>query len=280
LAAELSDELESPFSPPSGTVKMTRVDPEDLAEQQRRLPGLAVGEQVQIESPYAAFRVWREAVEARDILVLGFPLPSKEVRAFSLADDQVPVIVVNSNDTITARIFSLFHEYAHVLIGHLGLCLPEQHFQRSKRASPTEVFCNHFAGALLVPRSALLAANAQRDPKLADEKFAIRMSRVFHVSRQVIARRMLITDLISKEKHNDLVAQWGWYASPERPPRKSKSGYAQPEHLTCLRRRGTRFASLVMEARQRGLLLDSQVAEYLDIRTGSLDRVEALLASA
>jgi Zn-dependent peptidase ImmA (M78 family) len=41
-----------------------------------------------------------------------------EFRAFVLIDDIVPLIFINSKDSKTAKIFSLIHEFIHILLGN------------------------------------------------------------------------------------------------------------------------------------------------------------------
>lgn len=45
------------------------------------------------------------------------PLDVKEMRAFVLLDDYAPLIFINQKDSYTARIFSLIHEFVHILRG-------------------------------------------------------------------------------------------------------------------------------------------------------------------
>ena len=45
------------------------------------------------------------------------PLEINEFRAFAIADEYAPLIFINSNDAINGKLFSLLHEFAHILIG-------------------------------------------------------------------------------------------------------------------------------------------------------------------
>ncbi len=45
-----------------------------------------------------------------------------EMRAFSLYYDVLPVIMVNGSDAPRGRLFSLLHEYVHLLLHTGGLC--------------------------------------------------------------------------------------------------------------------------------------------------------------
>jgi transcriptional regulator with XRE-family HTH domain len=65
---------------------------------------------------------WIAALEHAGVLVLhttGGKVPKSEMRAFSLYFDEVPVIMLNGKDWPRGRLFSLIHEYAHLLL-HTG----------------------------------------------------------------------------------------------------------------------------------------------------------------
>src|SRR5436305_1370186 len=74
---------------------------------------------------YDHLNLWTAALEEAGILVLtthgGGVLPT-EMRAFSLYYDLLPVIMVNGSDAPRGRLFSLLHEYAHLLRRTAGLC--------------------------------------------------------------------------------------------------------------------------------------------------------------
>lgn len=58
-------------------------------------------------------------------------------------DDVIPVIVINSEQHIVRKRFTILHE-----LGHLLLSIPE-----SFSITEKEKFCNRFAGAMLIPKS-------------------------------------------------------------------------------------------------------------------------------
>ena len=68
-------------------------------------------------------------------------LNTTEFRAFTLADDIAPVIFINGRDAIKARIFSLVHEFMHLLLGRDGI---------SKNVQ-AETICNRATITALAP---------------------------------------------------------------------------------------------------------------------------------
>lgn len=77
-----------------------------------------------------------------------------------------PTIVVNSAEADQAKSFTIFHEYAHLLLRSAALCLE---FQQNVDRADTERFCNRFAASFLMPEDAVKAITGpQSDSAGAD----------------------------------------------------------------------------------------------------------------
>jgi Zn-dependent peptidase ImmA (M78 family)/DNA-binding XRE family transcriptional regulator len=273
VTSDLTAQLGS--SPKARIRKITlETDPTAIAEVERTRLGIDLDEQAGWASAHAAFSQWRRAVEQLSVLVFQLPMPVQEARGFSLTDGGLPAIVVNSSDAITARIFTLFHEYAHLLLGAAGVCLPHEGAEDDGRV---EKFCNHFAGALLVPKAALLAderaKQITRTSSVADtdlEQLAAR----FKVSRQVIWRRLQACGLISTARYQSKLHSWERQV-PEAPRKKPSFGVSPARR--CVGQKGRLLTSAVLEAKERDLITYSDVADYLSVRVKHLDDVQGLL---
>jgi len=248
-------------------------DPEAVAETEREQLGIDVATQIGWASAHDAFSQWRRGVEHLGVLVFQLPMPVEQARGFSLTDSGLPAIVVNSSDAITARIFTLFHEYAHLLLDAAGVCLPHEVAEDDGRI---EKFCNHFAGALLVPKAALLAderikqiAHATSAADAGLEELAAR----FKVSEQVVWRRLQVCGLISTARYRAKLHSWEHQV---RTSRKKPSFGVSPARR-CVGQKGRLFASMVLEAKEHDLITYSDVADYLSVRMKHLDSVQGLL---
>jgi transcriptional regulator with XRE-family HTH domain len=87
-------------------------------------------------------------------------------RGFALADDIAPFVVINDNDAVTARAFTLMHELAHIWIGASGVSGPLSMLSENA----IERFCNEVAGEILLP----VAASALPDLRRADMQTVLR----------------------------------------------------------------------------------------------------------
>lgn len=75
-------------------------------------------------------------------------LDPEEFRGFVLIDEYSPFIFINRNDYISARIFTLVHELAHIWLGS-SAAFDLRELQPADNI--TEILCNRIATELLVP---------------------------------------------------------------------------------------------------------------------------------
>jgi Zn-dependent peptidase ImmA (M78 family) len=254
--------------------------PEEVASTARALIGIDVPEQASWKEPRIALRQWRRAVERAGALVFQFSISPNEVRGFSLPGD-VPVIVLSSKDAYTGRVFTLFHELAHLILNEPGICIPEEgsNATRPRSTDGVEAFCNAFAGNFLVPSDALIQERvaASSKDRSAIAALLTRLSQKFAVSRYVILRRLLAARAISREDYRRTVAHWSRLFGKPAEAKKSSGGPSPP--VRAVSELGPTFVGKVLDALDRGLVDYSQAAEHLSIRLKHLERVHDLAAS-
>jgi len=143
-AVELYDLLEE--TPPWTEVQVEYRDtPEELAQDVRNVLGVPLDEQRswQDRSGYRPLRAWVDAVEALGVLVMqDGTLPVDRMRGFASTREDVPAIVVNTNDDPRARAFTVVHELGHLLRARAGVAT----------GAWTEAWCDDFAASVLTPR--------------------------------------------------------------------------------------------------------------------------------
>ena len=256
-------------------------DPEDAAARYRATLGVSIADQLSWSSDYQALNAWRAAVERWNVLVLQASMPVEEVRAFSLAPSSPSVIVLNSADAATARIFSLFHELGHLVRGEQGICDPAAELMSGADEIAEERYCNRFSGALLVPKQALIndplarsvAANESPESPLGG------LAARFRVSRQVMWYRLRDTGLISPAA---FAAGWSVLRVSDKPsarPRETGSFVNPPTWRRVLTEDGRGFVSRVFEALDRGLVGPADIVDWLEIKTSDFGKLERQLSS-
>ena len=151
LALDLYEAVEGPV-PELGLVGTLNEDAEALGARIREFLGVTVATQRQWAAGYESFNGWREALEARGVLVFqARDVDIQEARGFSISETPLPVVVVNIKDALTGRIFTMMHELSHVALRAGGLCDLSNLNGRPPEDQRTEVFCNAAAAAALLP---------------------------------------------------------------------------------------------------------------------------------
>lgn len=271
VALDLLNELDQ--RPPSFDVLATlEDDPEELGSRLRGALGVDLATQERWRGPYDALNGWRAIVETAGVLVFqASRIDLAEMRGLSLTEDPLPVVVVNSKDAPNGRVFTMLHELCHVALRRSGICEPDESRLRPSEERRVEVFCNHVAGAALVPMRDLLAdEEVSRAPRATtwSEQQLENIARRFSVSKFVILRRLLIagraTDTFYREKQDEWLQ-----AQAER----SEGGIVTPDRR-AVAESGKTFVRLVLQSYYQDHITLSDVAKHLGVRLKHLPKIE------
>lgn len=274
LAGQLMRALGSDLDPQIPKAS-TSDDPQKIANEERKRSRVQIAAQLEWKNPYQAFEVWRNQVENLHILVLQNPMPVEDARGFSLGDTTPPAIMLSSSDGIHARIFTLFHEFAHLLLQRPGICIPGDALIQTKDGGGIERWCNQFAGSFLIPDDLL---NSETDFKsiarsaVLPSQLVSKLSQHLKVSRQTVLVRMLTARLISQAQYQEQISKM----ESENRQRRQTQTFSLPPARRCLQQKGRLFVSLVLESKDRELITDSEAADYLSLRLDQIDKVQSL----
>lgn len=222
---------------------------------------IPVDELVKFSKNEDAFRYWRTIVEEMlGVFVFQFSMPEKELDGFSYAYDKFPyAIVINNKKSPTRKIFTLFHELAHIIRHNTGLCHTD--VLSTDQKFNIELECNNFAGKLLVPSQKLVATDSiERIFKLA---------RQFNVSGEVYLRRLFNEDLVTRDSFYILLDEVRIKALSFKKKKKKQEG--GPSMIIQSRStRGKKFYETVVNAAAQDQLTFSLASDLLGLKVGSI----------
>jgi Zn-dependent peptidase ImmA (M78 family) len=251
-------------------VPVTR-NPESVGAELRELLNITIAEQQSWRSERVAFNCWRTAIERLDTLVFqATTVPLEEMRAYSVARFPLPLIVVNRKDAYAGRVFSMLHELTHLLLRSGGVCDLDSRGGRPPAEQRTEVFCNHVAGACLVPTNDLLGQPmvAQHQGEIWRDDELAGLGRRYRVSREVVLRRLVILKLASaafyEQKRIEFQQQY--------QRRRQEKGFVHPS-VNVVSAAGRPFVRLVLDAFYEDRITASDVSDYLGVRLKHLERI-------
>lgn len=252
-------------------------DPEEIAARARKLLGVTLEQQASLRNEYEALNTWRNALEDLGILVFqARDVEVSEARGFSLAASPLPVLVANIKDAPRARVFTLLHELVHLMLGEEGLCDLSEHASVPPEERRVEIFCNHAAAAILMPRTALLGETLvrQHGPSPVWQEAELRgLARRYQVSQEAMLRRLLTlgrtTQAFYQRKREEFLETY----RGRDDEREGEGGFAPP-HRLAIATAGPGFVRLVLESYYNEQITSSDLSDFLGVRLKHMPRIE------
>ena len=224
-----------------------------------------------IQLLYAALR---DAVESRGVFVAQAGFPVGEAKGLAVVGEGPPVIVVNSADAVGSRIFTLLHEYAHVMLAGGSLCRPAPESLETDgfgSGKAVEGWCDSFASSVLMPRKEFLAALGEEGGRAVGGVLNALSQRFLLSRRTVLVRAIGLSEGPAKRAYLGRYREMG----PPPEPGDSAGGGHVPPDVACLNRRGRRYVQLVSDSEEDGLITECDMAMYLNLKARHFDGLRA-----
>lgn len=246
-----------------------------IAEDVRSTLGISFQQQCSFGTASSALREWKNAAESvLNVLIfqMQFPRTARNTRGFSLPSEDAPVVVLNTTFNEQARIFTLFHEIAHLVLGDAAVC---DAWRTRKTRSEHERWAEEFSAELLLPAkefSDVVRAKRASSSRLtvADVKSIARLT---NVSARAVALRCIELSLATWALYEDVVEEIPNVDYKE----EGGGGGGETTPYKRLREVGTRWPSLIFKARDEDLIGHYDVLKYLDMNTSQAKELEAAL---
>ena len=163
----------------------------------------------------------------------------EDCRGFALCDAYAPFIFINNSDSVTAQVFTLFHEFSHLLLGQSA-----GDGNVDSADNEAEKFCDAVAGNMLVDGELL-----QNQWSFYPENY-VKLGSKFRVSPLVIAYRALDNALITKNEY------WAYFNSyTNRPVPEKQRDPGGDSYRTAVKRLGYSFLTYIRNAVKSNRLL-------------------------
>lgn len=229
----------------------------DLANRQRSRFGVTIRAQREWPSDAYALRAWRNAIEHRGVFVY-LESMGDECSGATIEREGLYAIVVNDAETNNgARIFTMFHEYCHVLRRQTAI-------SDERKGNPVERYCNVFAADFLVPFSALdnvLGAPTKR--RDFDVNELGKLARSFKVSLAAMAIRLEEGGWAKDGTYEQV------FAITRKRVKKTLTGEYKINPITQQARRlGRRHTEITLEALSRGAINRADAKGLLKLDPG------------
>jgi Zn-dependent peptidase ImmA (M78 family)/transcriptional regulator with XRE-family HTH domain len=263
-------------------------DPERIGNLARSLLGVTLEQQQSWADPGLALNAWIDAVSNSNVLVLqAQSISVQEMRGFSIWSDLLPLVVLNGGDFPRGRIFTLMHEFAHILLHADGVCdaLPRREIRRP--TDKIEILCNQVAAATLMPASEFREEaslhRAEPEGRWSDDAIQA-VSEAFSVSQEATVRRLYSLGLTDwdflQEKQAEYRAAFEVYREDLQRQRQAEKKSGGPSYYRMkVRDLGRDFIEAALDAYSRRAITGSDLSEFLEIKLNQVPKLEAELAT-
>ena len=222
------------------------------------------------------FKIIRQKISSLGIMVMkngvvGFnnyrKLDVNEFRAFALVDKVAPLIFINKNDSQKAQIFSLVHEFIHILIGQSEILNVSPDLSNLELTKKKERWINSVTINTLLPKEDVLKYINKDNPK----ESILSISKHFHTS-------LMATSIYLKElgiyKNIDYIINWAREKQDTAVSIKNnKEQKSVPAfYNTAISRVDARFANDVINSEKSGQTPIGSAASMLGVSVKSYDR--------
>jgi Zn-dependent peptidase ImmA (M78 family) len=246
-------------------------NPEIIAAEYRDLFDLNFEKQRKFKDAYKLFGYLRDVLEDSNVLVFQFSMPIEDARGFALAGDLPSVVVVNSKDSIEARLFTIMHEFGHILLGETAIDIPDESLANR---DDIERWCNAFSASFLLPKQSISELFKEYLGRLTETETLNSLSRKYKVSKAVLLVKMLELDYISRQEFENVMSRYAPKETEKKTNEKKKMiGVSSDQR--CLSEMGNKFVSLVANNFDKDFITYSDALGYLSIKSKNFDKVLA-----
>lgn len=235
------------------------------------------------DRPFEHLNAWVSALEEAGVLVsatAGGRIAVSEMRAFSLYDERLPVIMVNGADGPRGRLFSLMHECAHLLLHTGGLCDMVTDTQAVSPNRQLEARCNAIAAEILMPAPLVLSNREvifrQFYPTSWDYTALRAAAAPFGVSAEAFLRRLVTLGRVDIQFYQ--ARRTEFLAAYEEEEARSRASSGGNWYRTTVRDLGKSYVRQVASAHRRRIIDSYTAASYLNAKVGQIDRLAAMAA--
>lgn len=232
-----------------------------LEETLRDLLDVPISEQKKKKNQNLKF--WRNRIEEKlNIFVFQFPVDESEFDGFSYIADGPPFGITLSNKaTENRKIFTLFHEIAHIIKDHAGICITGP----SRTSQKFETRCNKFAAGFLMPKNEMAIFSSFEDlQSRADE---------LGVSREAYLIRAHDLNLVNDTDFFDYMTKIEqinkMFMMKQAEENKHGNGYV-PRDILSKSYRGEKFFDFVLEIYNANRISPTVVRDVLDLKVMGL----------
>lgn len=239
---------------------------EEFASEIRVKLNLDLKKQKQIKDNDGALEYFRDILAKNGVYVFKDAFKNDKVSGFCIYDPLFPIIYVNNSVSKTRQIFTIFHELAHLLLNQDSIDLYNEDYlnPEEKTIYNSEWHCDLFSANFLVPDEDF--RNELGNPDISNTSIE-KLANKYKVSKEVILRKLLHQDLITREYFFDKLKEWKDSFHKQGKKKEGGGSYYNTQFAYL----GKPYSTLVFEKYYQGRITKTEAAEYLNINIITFD---------
>jgi len=234
--------------------------PEDLAEIERQKFS-NFSDQKKFKNKYETLNKFRNEIENNNIIVMQFPF--SDIRGFSLINKKPYFIVLNSKDNPESRLFTLFHEYAHLLLRESEL---NNYYININ--NEIERWCDNFASYFLITDDIINDYYNKSNGSI--DEIANKISNQYKLSYSMIFYRFYKLGYIRESEYREYIETSKNIENNKNIDNKNGGG----NYIIKIKHNyGNKFINLVFENYENNEITLNDALTYLNIKLSSMDKL-------
>lgn len=222
---------------------------------------------------YNFINQWKDKI-SEELGILIFEIKNvslDEMRALCLYFDEYPIIILNSADSVNARIFSLFHELTHLILGESAICDVDENNSK-------EWLCNSVAAQFLIPQENLLENTIVKNNKFNEwnDKKLFDISNEYGVSKQSVLIRLINLNKAPQESYIPFKRKWDDDFKKTKEKNKKSGGGGNPVN-NQVKYNGKLYSSLLLTAYETGIISSVDFSQEIGLKLKHIDELSERL---
>lgn len=198
-----------------------------------------------------------------------------EMRGISMYYDTFPIIAINSKDFERAKVFSLFHEMAHLVRRSSSLCL----IDFDERNDEEEKICDRIAAEVLMPEESFrrVVTNAFEKYGEWSDLCLGAIADKYAVSTFTVVRRLYELNIITKSVYISVYQRISDQFKENQElilAGKEEKEFKLKYYITYLSKEGYLFPQKVLSAYSRGDISYGEMCNTLNVKGKHISNIE------
>lgn len=220
------------------------------------------------------FEIYREKFYELGIYVFKDSFKDNNVSGLCINDDLFPVILINNSMSFARQIFTLFHEFYHLVSNTSGAEIIRDDYYKylDGSQSETEKSCDTFANEFLVPTDDFKIELSKKD--IDDHRIA-ELSTLYSVSKEAIMYKLWTLKIITPKEYESLKETFYGDAIRNQKKKNGENSSGGNYYFTKLAYLGSSYTGDVFKQLYSGKIDSFRASEMLNSKVDHLPQLEA-----